>query len=272
LFTWYALLKSGYDAKVGYNNNDIMLLAAFDVPIYYNSYFELNNKKYFHVPFAGQRNSMENVSSYKADYSGELNNLTLYFSKLPMLAAKPLVRKIQYQDKTINLSYDANLVDYYSTYPECDLSIYFPPPMSALTISSLNQFLNPLLKNKTDTEKVNFLLDFIQHAIDYQTDEKQFGSENYLFAEETICYPYADCEDRTVLLSQLVREYTGLNTIAIVYPNHVSLAVNISENFEGAYVEHDNNKYYMADPTYIGAKLGMVMPEFENVVPEIIEF
>jgi len=129
-----------------------------------------------------------------------------------------------------------------------------------------------LLKNKTDTEKVNFLLDFIQHAIDYQTDEKQFGSENYLFAEETICYPYADCEDRTVLLSQLVREYTGLNTIAIVYPNHVSLAVNISENFEGAYVEHDNNKYYMADPTYIGAKLGMVMPEFENVVPEIIEF
>ncbi len=272
LFTWYALLISGYDAKVGYNNNDILLLAAFDVPIYNNLYFELNNKKYFYVPFTGQQNNMENVSSYKADYSGELNNLTLYFSKLPMLVAKPLARKIQYHNKTINLAYDANLVDYYSTYPECDLSVYFPPPMSAIAISSLNQFLNPLLKHKTDTEKVNFLLDFIQHAIDYQTDEKQFGEENYLFAEETICYPYADCEDRTILLSQLVREFTGLSTIAIVYPGHVSLGVNIKQNIDGAYVEYKNKKYYSADPTYIGAKLGMVMPEFKNTEPEIIIF
>lgn len=272
LFTWYALLKSGYDAKVGYNNHDILLLAAFDVAIYYNSYFEWNNKKYFHLPFNGQVSDLKAIRSYEADYPEELNILSLHFNTTPLFTPKPTTRKIHYHGKTISLSYDANLIDYYSTYPECDLSVYFPPPMSILTISSLNEFLSPLLKNKTDTKKVNLLLDFIQHSIEYQTDEKQFGNENYLFAEETICYPYADCEDRSVLLSQLVKEFVGISTIAIIYPNHVSLGVNIQENIDGAYIESNNRKYYTADPTYIGAKLGMIMPDFENVKPEIIEF
>lgn len=272
LFTWFALLKSGFDAKVGYNDKDILLLAPFDVPIFYNSYFETNNKKYFHVPFKGQPGKLEAINSYEATYPSKLDILSLRFSNTPLFTSVPSTRKVQYHDKTINLSYNVNLVDYYNTYPECDISVYFPPPLSKLAISSLDNFIVPQLKNKTDAEKVNFLLDFIQHAIDYETDEKQFGSENYLFAEETICYPYADCEDRSVLLSQLIKEYVGLNTIAIIYPGHVSLGVNIKENIEGAYIEYNNDKYYTADPTYIGSKLGMIMPEFENVKPEIVEF
>lgn len=272
LFTWYALLKSGYDARVGYNSHDIILLAAFDVPIYYSYYFEWNDKKYFHVPFNGQKSDMKAVSSYEGNYSGKQENLSLYFNKPPLFTTKPATRKIQYHDKQINLLYDMNLIDYYSTYPECELSVYFPPPLSELAISSLSELLYPLLTNKTDTEKVNILLDFIQHSIQYKTDERQFGIENYLFAEETICYPYADCEDRSILLSQLVRKFTGLKTIALVYPNHISLGINIKESIDGAYVEYNNSKYYTADPTYIGAKLGMIMPEYENIKPEIIDF
>ena len=272
LFTWYALLKSGYDARVGYNNQNIILLAAFDVPIYYSSYFEWDGKKYYHVPYAGQVSDMKAVSSYEGDYNSNQNILSLYFSKPPVFAQKIATRKVQFNNQAINLSYDMNLIDYYSTYPECELSVYFPPPLSDFAISSLGEFLAPLLNNKTDMEKVNIMLDFIQHTIDYETDEKQFGSENYLFAEETLFYPYADCEDRSILLSQLIKEFIGLSTIAIVYPNHISLGVNVEENIKGAYVEYKNSKYYIADPTYIGAKLGMIMPEFENTEPEIIIF
>jgi len=270
LFTWYALLKSGYDAKVGYNNQDIILLAAFDVPIYYTYYFEWDGKKYFQVPYTGQVSDMKSVSSYEGDYPNKQNILSLHFNNPPVLAQKLATREIHYNNQSINLSYDVNLVDYYSTYPECELTVYFPPPLSKQAISSLGEFFDPTLKNKTDAEKVNILLDFIQHAIDYETDEKQFGNENYLFAEETICYPYADCEDRSILLSQLVKEFVGLSTIAIVYPNHISLGVNIEKDIDGAYVEYNSRKYYTADPTYIGAKLGMVMPEFVNTKPEII--
>lgn len=272
LFTWFALLKSGFDAKVGYNDQTILLLVPFDVPIFFSPYFEWNNKKYYHVPFKRQTNKLGAISSYEGDYPGKLKILSLQFNRAPLFTTNPLSRKIQYQGNEIVLSYDGNLVDYYKTYPECYISVYFPPPLSKLAISSLDKFIEPRLKNKTDAEKVNFLLDFIQQAIDYETDEKQFGNENYLFAEETLCYPYADCEDRSVLLSQLVKEYVGLGTIAIIYPGHVSLGVNIKENVDGAYVEFNNRKYYTADPTYIGAKLGMIMPEFKDVEPEIIEF
>ena len=272
LFTWFALLKTGYDARVGYNDKNILLLAPFDTPIFFNSYFEANNKKYFYVPYKGQPGNLDAVKSYETTYPGQLEILSLRFSNNPLLTSKVSTRKVQYHDKTINLSYNGNLIDYYKTYPECDISVYFPPPLSKLAISSLNSFIKPQLKNKTDVEKVNFLLDFIQYAIDYQTDEEQFGSENYLFAEETICYSYADCEDRSVLLAQLIKEYLGLNTIAIIYPGHVSLGVNIKAQIEGAHFEYNNNKYYTADPTYIGSRLGMIMPEFENVKPEIVEF
>lgn len=272
LFTWFALLNSGYDAKVGYNNQDVFLMPAFDVPIYYRSYFESNNKNYYLILFEGQEENHASITSYKADYPGELIGLSLYFTRIPDFKTKAKTRNVEYNGQQIILSHNANLTDYYSSYPECNLSVYFPPPLSELVISSLGKFLMPHIENSTDLEKVNFMLSFIQQAIGYQTDEKQFGVENYLFAEETICYPYADCEDRSVLLSQLVREYVGLRTIAIVYPGHVSLGVNIQENIEGAYVEYNNRKYYVADPTYIGAKLGMIMPEFENVKPEIVEF
>ena len=272
LFTWFALINSGYDAKVGYNNQDVFLLTAFDVPVYYRSYFESNNKNYYLILFDGQEEDQSSITTYKDDYPCELLLLSLYFTRIPDFKAIAKTTYVDYKGEQIKLTYNANLTDYYSSYPECNLSVYFPPPLSELVISSLDRFLIPHIENGTDVEKVNFILDFIQQAIAYQTDEKQFGIENYLFAEETICYPYADCEDRCVLLSQLVKKYVGLSTIAIVYPGHVSLGVNIKDDIEGAYVEYNNSKYYTADPTYIGAKLGMIMPEFENIKPEIIEF
>jgi len=247
-------------------------LASFDVPIFYNSYFISNNKKYFIIPFNSQKGDVESVRSYDGEYPSELSRLSLYFQNLPSFTNMPAYREVQYHDDTITLAYNSNLKDYYSSYPECDLSVYFPPPLSNIAISSLSEYIVPKLKNKTEVEKVNFLLDFIQYAIDYKTDVEQFGSENYLFAEESIFYPYADCEDRAVLLAQLVKHFLGLKTIAIIYPGHVSLGVNINETIDGTSVVYDNHNYYIADPTYIGAKIGMVMPEYENTTPEVIEF
>lgn len=272
LFTWFALLKSGYDTKVGYNDKDIFLMTAFDTPIYCKSYFEENNKKYYLILFKGQKEEQKYITSYKADYPGKLLTLSLRFTKTPDFDTEIKTNDFYYKGQRLRFSYNANLTSFYNTYPQCSLSVFFQAPLSKIAISGLGKFILPHIKNKTDIENVNFILDFIQQAIRYQTDEKQFGKENYLFAEETICYPYADCEDRSIFLSQLLRDYLGLSTIAVVYPNHVALGVNIKENIDGAYVKYMNKKYYIADPTYIGAKLGMVMKNFENIKPEIIIF
>ena len=53
---------------------------------------------------------------------------------------------------------------------------------------------------------------------------------------------------------------------------HISIAVNLSSLPNGKYLTYKNLKYFHCDPTYIGASLGVPMPDFENVVPVIIDF
>jgi hypothetical protein len=272
LFTWFSLLKSGYDVKAGYTGNNIYLLVNFDIPVYFKSYLEQKGKKYYIILFYNQKEPEKNLRSYDADYPERLNHIQLYMSELPNLKKMEGYKNINYLGHKIKIAYNKNLIDFYKSYPECDLSVYFPPPLSKQALKSLDNFILPELKQKSIRQQVDFLLDFVQHAIAYKTDYEQFGRENYLFAEETLFYPYADCEDRVVLLYHLIKHYTDLKSIALLYDGHVSFAVNIPENIEGTYVYYNNKKFYVADPTYIGASVGMIMPDYENRKPEILTF
>ncbi len=271
LFSWFALLRTGYEARVGYDHSDIYLLAAFDVQAFYRPYFELKGVKYYLVSFQGQNPDLSSITSYEVDYPEKLSYLTLNFERYPEFAFDPGCRTVDYKGEKVRLAYNQNLTNFYGGYPESDLSVYFQPCISKGALKEFDGFLQEYTSDLTPVQKVNFFLDFIQVAFRYQTDEQQFGSENYLFAEETLRYPFADCEDRTVLLDQFVQAYLGAQTIAIIYPGHVLLGVCLEEPVEGTYVSYHDKKYYVADPTYMGAKLGMIMPEFERAKPEIID-
>ena len=272
LFTWTALIKTGYDAKVGYDKDDIYLMVNFDVPVYYKSYLVNNNKKYYLIPFKGQKKDKNSITSYQADYPGKLQTVSLIIRNNPLLPIKEKERKLYHKNVKINIGYNENLVNFYQSYPDCELSVYYPPPLSDIALESIDRYFRSRLLPKTEIEQINFILDFVQTAMAYDTDDKQFGFENYMFAEETLFYPSADCEDRTVLLSQLIQHYTGFENIALAFPGHVTLAVNLPESIEGSYVKYKGDKYYICDPTYIGSRCGMLMPEFENVSPEIITY
>ena len=272
LFTWFALFKSGFDAIVGYNNKEVFLLVNFDLPVYNTSYFNKEGKNYYLITLPGQTANQESIVSYENEYPETLDPVSLIIRENPLLTSNLKTRVLHYNNKKVSINYNQNIVDFYNNYPDCELSVYFRPPPSSLAIESLNSYFNPIFKELTDSERLVILLDFVQNAFPYGSDDDQFGKENYLFAEETIANHFSDCEDRSILFAQLIHHYTALNAIGLVFPGHVSIAVNIPEGIEGTYVEHHNEKYYVADPTYIGAKPGMIMPEFENARPEIIEF
>lgn len=271
LFTWFALLKTGYEVRVGYDRESVYLMAAFDVPAFYRPYFELKGIKYYLVIFDGQNPDVTSITSYEVDYPERLSYLTLSLERYPSFVYDPGYREVSYRGEEIELAFNKNLTDFYKGYPEIDLPAYFQPRISAKALSEFEAFIWEHITKKSEEQQVNFFLDFIQHAFAYRTDEQQFGFENYLFAEETLSYPYTDCEDRTVLLEQLLKTFLEVQTIAIVYPGHVLLGVSVGEPVEGTYVDYEGKKYYVADPTYIGAKLGMIMPEFRSVKPEIID-
>ena len=98
----------------------------------------------------------------------------------------------------------------------------------------------------------------------------QFDREKFLFPEETIFYPYSDCEDRSIIFAFLVTRLLGLEVVGLDYPGHIATAVLFTGDVDGDSVVYKNKKHIICDPTYINANYGECMPQFKNVSPEII--
>ena len=110
----------------------------------------------------------------------------------------------------------------------------------------------------------------MQTAFVYEYDDIVWGGDRAFFADETLYYPYADCEDRAVLFSRLVRDLLGLEVVLLYYPGHLATAVAFSEEVAGDYLVFDNQRYIVCDPTYIGAPVGRTMPNMNNQEAQII--
>ncbi len=160
-----------------------------------------------------------------------------------------------------------------NNFPQADLAVYTG---GAKTPDWIDQTILPELKKilagKSKRESINILLKFVQTAFEYKTDDQQFGREKFLFTEETLYYPYSDCEDRSVLFAYLVERLTKLDVVMLDFPGHIAVAVDMggSEN-TGAVVSYKGKNYSVTDPTYINATAGMIMPQYKNTNPGIIE-
>lgn len=117
-------------------------------------------------------------------------------------------------------------------------------------------------QRKSQYEAVSRLLNFVQTAFVYEYDDKVWGCDRAFFADETLYYPYCDCEDRSILFSRLVRDLLGLKVVLIYYPGHLATAVCFTENVNGDYISMNGKRYTICDPTYIGAPIGATMPKW----------
>ncbi|MFA5850269.1 MAG: hypothetical protein WC833_10340 [Bacteroidales bacterium] len=198
-------------------------------------------------------------------FSFELNELPLFVDK------KKVTREIGYNNQLLNMNINSKLIDFFNTYPSCSIDLYFKTPISAQSIQSLNKLLLPLFRWKTDREKVNVLLNFIQKSFAYKSDIEQFGKDRCLFAEESLFYPFTDCEDRSVLLAMLIKYYIGLETVILNFPKHIAIAVYLPNEEDGTHYLIGGKKFIVCDPTYINAKCGMLHPDLYDIKPLIIK-
>ncbi|MDR1340167.1 MAG: hypothetical protein LBK58_08970, partial [Prevotellaceae bacterium] len=95
-------------------------------------------------------------------------------------------------------------------------------------------------------------------------DNKIWGGDRPFFADETVYYPFSDCEDRSILFSRLVRDLMSLKVILLYYPGHLATAVQFNETIPGDYLLVNEKRYLVCDPTYIGASIGRTMPDMDN--------
>jgi NifU-like protein involved in Fe-S cluster formation len=274
LFTWFALVKMGYDTKVGYSKDKIYLLAIMKHKLYQVAFFKLKGKKYYVLTPNGRVGKVGKIYTYKGNYpkaddklSFDINKEIKFYSNIKK---KDLKFKYYGKNYSVASSYSKDLVDFYGTFPQSDYNIYFNTKNSAPLSNSILRQLQEILKGKSELEAVNILLRFTQTAFAYKTDQKQFDYEKVMFPEETVFYPYSDCEDRSIMFSFLVKNILGLDVVGVKYPDHMATAVEFSSKVSGDGFNYKNKKYVISDPTYVNANAGMAMPQYKNRKFEVI--
>lgn len=275
LFTWFILSKMGYDTKVGYTNDNIYLLSTIKQKLYQVSFFTFNGSRYYIMNPKGRIGNIGSIFTYKGSYPNAKEKLNFDMSKKAIrlytnLQSKKLEFKYKNKFYSFNTQYSKDLIEFYKTFPQSEYTLYFNAQKSQYINNILLKELAEKMKNMKEVQAINFLLRFVQKSFKYKKDDEQFAHEKVMFLEETIYYPYSDCEDRSIIFSYLVENLLGLEVIGVKFKNHLATAVNISTPTDGDTVIFQNKSYTIADPTYINANLGMTMPQYKNKTFELI--
>ena len=273
VFTWFVLLKMGYDTRIAYQNNKIILLLPVKGDLYSTVYYQLDNKKYYALDYYA-KGKLGSIKTYAHSYKGELKAIDFSLKTLPRFSPEVIDKNFRFRPfkkvEIIALQYDKHLLNFFQTYPQVSYKNYFSTVDADVLKVSVQKSFNPLLMNKSESEALDVLLSFVQTSFKYKVDFEQFGKEKVMFSSETLFYPYSDCEDRAILFSYLVKTLLGMDVVGLQYKNHMATAVKIKEKVKGEYVKVKNSKYIIADPTYINANVGLSMPAYKGKKPYII--
>lgn len=276
LFNWFIVSKSGYDTKVAYKDDTIYFLVPSENIIYVNRFVSLNDKKYYFISMGESVDLTGQIYTYTGQYKDSDKLISMKIDKVPILENETGNKNFNFdfngKNYTVIVQYDQDVVTFFKSYPQTELTVYFDAAVSEHAKISLLRSLKPHLQGMKEPEAVNFLLRFVQTAFDYKTDEQQFGKEKYLMLEETLYYPSSDCEDRSILFSYLVKNLLNLKVVGLDYPGHIATAVNFHSDLSGESIDFNGYKYIVCDPTFINAVAGMEMPQFKNVDPKVIQF
>lgn len=270
LIQMYILTQSGYQVRIARCDNELVLLLPLTESLPGNPYITIGGIKHYVM------NSVGKSSSYYVLEAAFPKEQMMTFSSVgkPNLATNRMAKKSftcdKMNGKIAYLAVNKNLIDFYDDFPRVDWGIYAIRSLNDDTKKELYPTLREAIEGKSEVIATGILLDFVQNAFQYKTDDAQFGCERPLFADETFYYPYCDCEDRSILFSVLVKDLLDLDVVLLHYPGHLATAVQFKHDVKGDYLHINGMKYVVCDPTYIGASVGMSMPGFKNVAAKIV--
>lgn len=274
LLQMYLLAQSGYRVRLGRANGKLILLMPFNHRIYGYSFLELDGMKHYVLT----REKLKRIEICAVAFPRE-QVANILMSRLPELGpaegSKKRSRTVvaeQFGTMKATVAVDERLMDFLNDYPLSDAWNYYAlAGLSDGVKATLYPALRSQIEGKSKKKAALMLLDFVQTGFDYATDQEQFGYERPLFGDESFYYPKNDCEDRSILYSILVRDLLGLDVVLVEWPGHLGTAVAFPEEVEGDYFMVDGRRHTVCDPTYIGAGIGMTMPQFQGVKAKIVK-
>ncbi len=272
----YLYSQSGYKIRLGESGPRLVMLYATRHKLYNAPYFTLDDDKFY--PYGDVQ---DRVYITDARFPKE-QSLSLWIPGRQDFgyAATPdrTLTSKRYPQFSVTVSGNKNLIDFFNTYPTSEVggnfmtrwAMYANTPTGEQMRSRLYPQLKSLLNGLDELEAVERLLNWVQTAFVYEYDNKVWGRDRAFFPEETLYYPYCDCEDRSILFTRLVRDLLGLKCLLIYYPGHLAAAVAFNSNVGGDYIMQGGRKFVVTDPTYIGARVGRTMPDMDNASANVI--
>ncbi|MGN0190288.1 MAG: hypothetical protein ACI39U_01400 [Candidatus Cryptobacteroides sp.] len=267
----YILSQTGFDVRLARGaDGSIYLFLRPDCLVLSQSYYNVGGSRFYSF----RKDTPSEIYFMEDSYPGTKPVRMVPDGKIAtgakLLSSRHL-SSVRYPEAACDAVVDISLIKAMENYPRCCFSgnpnttwaFYASVPMDHQVVETVYPALQKAIEGKTNLEKVEVILNFVQTAFEYGYDTEIWGGDRPFFAEETIYYPYSDCEDRAILFSRLVRDIVGLEVALVLYPNHLASAVDFGEAC-GDYIDCEGRRFTICDPTYIGASVGRTMPGMEN--------
>jgi len=277
LLTGYFFCQSGYKIRYATDNTHLYLLVGCENRIYNKASYQLSGESFYPL----EDSIPDRICICPASMPRE-KSLSLSMPPQPKFAENPSEERTistnAYPDFRVSISVNKNLIDFYNSYPAFDYNLdvmtrwasYANTPLDEKVKSELYPQFKRLLEGMTQLESVSRLLSWVQYGFPYEFDSTVWGGDRAFYAEETLFYPGCDCEDRSILLTRLVRDLLGLKCVLIYYPGHLAAGIHFDEEVRGDSFVLEDESYVVCDPTYIGADVGMQMPDINVDAAKLI--
>ena len=271
------LNQSGYQIRFALEDNTkLHIMSRMDGFPYDKGYLTADGKLFFLMDGC----KAKNLTVCDAAYPGE-QMMSLGIAEQPELK-KNLSDNRTVISRFVNVKADMqmnkNLMDFYTDYPTSydgkDMmtrwAYYANTPVTAEVKDKVYPQLKQQIGNAPKLMAANMLLNWVQMGLTYAYDEKVWGHDRAFFAEESLFYPFCDCEDRSILFSHLIRDLLDLDVVLVYYPGHLYTAVCFNEDVTGDYIMVNGRKFTVADPTYYNANVGKTMSKMDNSKAKVI--
>jgi len=279
LYKWFLLSKSGYDAKISIGDNLIIFYVRNDENIHDIPFFKVEGYKYMCLNYHDYGKidfEKDKVYPVNVNIPEAKNSFSYKVTRMPDFKPE------SYNEKEIEFSYrskpyhfqvklNPEVENIFKNYPGVDFESYFNIPLSHETYHSLIPILKKNISGMNQKKGVDYLMRFTRYAFLYQNDETNFGKEKRLSPEQTLFSKYSDCDDRAALFFYLVKEIYNLPMIALLYPTHISMAVQF-DKAQGKSIIYKGQKYSVCEPTPQNRdlKIGQISAELEMLNYEVV--
>lgn len=272
LATSWIMQQSGYRSTVSYDGDRVHLLVQTQQTLYGHSYLDISGIRMYVVNPLGSIPDVRSAHIFEPRTSRSGRALDMRIQQVPNLPGQSRTRTLSFKYGTKRytgtIEVNRRVARFYYSYPLVDWSVYIAAPISDEAIRSLETILRQPLREVSPRhgwtmkmEQANLLLHFVQSAFPYRADSESIGKEHYAFAEEMLALPYSDCEDRSALYATLVRELLNVEAVGLLFPGHAAVGVDFGRSAPGASVQVEGTRYLVCDPSYIGADIGMALPQ-----------